>query len=72
MHRWTRDSGRLMSGTTQPEQRELLFRALETRFEANMNRHKRVKWAQVEATLRANPEKLWSINEMEKTGVNRT
>jgi hypothetical protein len=51
-----------------PEQREELLRALKARFEKNMNRHKGLKWANVQAKLNANAEKLWSINEMERTG----
>jgi len=51
-----------------PEQREELLRALKARFEKNMNRHKDLEWAQVQAKLEANTEKLWSLNEMEKTG----
>src|SRR3989454_6847061 len=51
-----------------PEQREELLRALESRFEKNMNRHKGVEWEKVQAKLEANPEKLWSLNEMERTG----
>ena len=51
-----------------PEQYEELLRALKDRFEKNMNRHKGLESAQVEAKLEANPEKLWSLNEMEKTG----
>src|SRR5215212_9535960 len=51
-----------------PEQREKLLRALKARFEKNMNRHKGVEWAKVQAKLEANPEKLWSLNEMERTG----
>ena len=50
-----------------PESAELLS-ALETRFKKNMNRHKGVEWATVEAKLKAHLEKLWSLNEMEKTG----
>jgi len=49
-------------------QREELLRALKARFEKNMNRHKGVEWAKVEAKLAANPKKLWSLNEMETTG----
>jgi hypothetical protein len=45
-----------------------LLGTLETRFENNMNRHKGVTWAKVQAKLKANPEKLWSLNEMERTG----
>ena len=51
-----------------PEQREALLRALKTRFENYMNRHKGLEWAKVKAKLDANPEKLWSLNEMERTG----
>jgi hypothetical protein len=50
------------------EQREQLLRALKVRFEKNMNRHKGLEWAQAQAKLEANAEKLWSINEMERTG----
>ena len=51
-----------------PEQHEGLSSALKARFEKNMNRHKGLEWAQVEAKLVANTEILWSLNEMEKTG----
>ena len=51
-----------------PEQREELLRALKTRFEKNMNRHKDLEWAKIRAKLEANTEKLWSLNEMERTG----
>ncbi len=50
------------------EQREELLRALRTRFEKNMNRHKGLEWAKVQAKLEANTEKLWSLREMERTG----
>lgn len=49
------------------EQRGELFRALKARFEKNMNRHKGLEWAKVQAKLEANTERLWSINEMERT-----
>jgi Protein of unknown function (DUF4256) len=49
-------------------QREQLLRALKARFEKNMNYHKGLEWALVEAKLEANAERLWSLNEMEKTG----
>jgi len=45
-----------------------LLKALKSRFEDNMNRHKGLQWANVQAKLEANPEKLWSLNEMERTG----
>jgi hypothetical protein len=51
-----------------PEQREELLSALKGRFEKNMNRHKGLEWAKVQAKLEANNEKLWSLNEMERTG----
>jgi hypothetical protein len=51
-----------------PEQREELLEALKARFQKNMNRHKGLEWAQVEAKLETNGEKLWSLNEMERTG----
>ena len=51
-----------------PQQREELLRVLKARFEKNMNRHKGLEWAKVQAKLEANAEKLWSLNEMEKTG----
>lgn len=50
------------------KQREELLGALKARFETNMNRHKGLEWAYVQAKLEANPEKLWSLNEMERTG----
>src|SRR6266550_3533015 len=51
-----------------PEQRAELLRALRARFEKNMNRHKSLEWDKVQAKLEANAEKLWSLNEMERTG----
>ncbi len=51
-----------------PEQGEELLGALRARFEENMNRHKGLEWAKVQAKLEADPEKLWSLNEMERTG----
>jgi hypothetical protein len=48
--------------------REELLSALKTRFEKNMIRHKGLEWAKVQAKLEANADKLWSLNEMEKTG----
>ncbi len=51
-----------------PEQRDELLTALKARFEKNMNRHKGLEWAKVQAKLEANTEKLWSLNEMERTG----
>ncbi len=51
-----------------PEQREGLLTLLKARFEKNMNRHPGLEWAKVRARLEANAGKLWSLNEMEKTG----
>jgi hypothetical protein len=50
------------------EQRTELLGVLKTRFEKNRNRHQRLKWPSVQARLEANAEKLWSLNEMERTG----
>ena len=50
------------------KQREDLLKTLKARFEQNMNRHKDVQWPQLQARLEANPEKLWTLNEMERTG----
>jgi hypothetical protein len=51
-----------------PQQREEILRALKARFEKNMNRHKTLEWARVQGKLEASAEKLWSLNEMERTG----
>lgn len=51
-----------------PEQREELLKTLKDRFEKNMNRHKGMEWAKVQARLEANAEKLWSLDDMEITG----
>jgi hypothetical protein len=51
-----------------PEQREELLRALKAGFEKTMNRHKGLEWDRVQAKLEANAEKLWSLNEMKRTG----
>ena len=51
-----------------PEKCEELLKALEARFKKNMNRHKDLEWAKIQAKLEANTEKLWSLNEMERTG----
>jgi hypothetical protein len=50
------------------KEREELLETLRARFEKNMNRHKGLEWAKVQAKLDANPQKLWSLNEMERTG----
>ena len=51
-----------------PEQREELLRASKARFEKNMDRHKGLEWAKVQAKLEADTKKLWSLSEMERTG----
>ena len=51
-----------------PEQQEELLSTLKVRFEKNMDRHKGIDWSKVQAKLKANPEKLWSLSEMERTG----
>jgi hypothetical protein len=51
-----------------PEQREVFLKTLKARFEKNMNRHKNLEWAKAQGRLEANPEKLWSLHEMERTG----
>ena len=51
-----------------PKQREELLSILKARFEKNMDRHQGLKWAEVQAKLEANAEKLWSLHEMERTG----
>ena len=50
------------------EQIDELLHTLKTRFEKNSNRHKGIEWAKVQAKLEASPEKLWPLNEMERTG----
>ena len=50
------------------KERGELVRTLQARFEKSMNRHPGLEWAKVQAKLEANPEKLWSLHEMEKTG----
>ena len=51
-----------------PGQRDELLKTLKARFEKNMNRHKGLDWAKVQARLAAKPEILWSLNEMERSG----
>jgi hypothetical protein len=51
-----------------PEQREELLKILKARFEKNKSRHKGIEWSKVLAKLEANPEKLWSLDDMEITG----
>lgn len=51
-----------------PEKREELLGTLKARFMKNTNRHKGLEWAEVQAKLESNSDKLWSLNEMERTG----
>jgi hypothetical protein len=64
MNRRTKNSKKELSA----KQSEELLKTLKIRFEKNMNRHKGVEWAPVQAKLEANAEKLWSLSEMERTG----
>jgi hypothetical protein len=50
------------------KQGEELLIVLKARFEKHTSRHQGLEWAQVQARLQANPENLWSLNEMERTG----
>lgn len=58
----------IMKKELSPEQQEELLKVLKIRFEKNLHRHKGIDWAQVQTKLEAKPEKLWSLNEMERTG----
>jgi len=49
-------------------ERDELLATLKKRFEKNMQRHKSIRWEHVEARLEANPDKIWSLSQMEKTG----
>ncbi|MEN2414785.1 DUF4256 domain-containing protein [Flavobacterium mesophilum] len=56
-----------MKNKISQEEQEQLISILKVRFEKNMNRHANIEWSKVEAKLIANPEKLWSLLQMEKT-----
>ena len=58
----------MSSATVSKKQRDELLKVLKARFEKNTNRHQGLEWAPVEARLEAHAEKLWSLNEMERTG----
>ena len=58
------DSKKTLSRARQEE----LFAALKARFENNMSRHKSLTWNDAQARLEAHPAKLWSLDEMERTG----
>src|SRR5678815_418655 len=51
-----------------PKQQQELLSLLKSRFEKNMKRHKALKWEALESRLKANPDKLWTLNEMESSG----
>ena len=51
-----------------PAQRVEFIKVIKFRFEKHMNRHEGLEWAKVQAKLDVHPEKLWSLNEMERTG----
>jgi uncharacterized protein YpuA (DUF1002 family) len=50
-----------------PDQQDALLKVLQIRFEKNMQRHADLDWNKIQSTLEANPEKLWSLDEMERT-----
>lgn len=50
-----------------PEQGQALFRTLKSRFEKNMHRHKGLDWSKIQTRLESDPDKLWSLHEMERT-----
>lgn len=54
--------------TLSKKQTKELLHTLKARFEKNMNRHQGLKWEKVQVKLEANTQKLWSLNEMERTG----
>jgi hypothetical protein len=54
--------------TLSKKQAEEILTTLKARFEKNMSRHKGIQWSEIHAKLEANFEKLWSLNEMERTG----
>ncbi|WP_379969636.1 DUF4256 domain-containing protein [Epilithonimonas sp. UC225_85] len=49
------------------EQQSEVIKTIKTRFEKNPNRHENIKWEDVQKKLESNPEKLWSLHEMERT-----
>ena len=58
----------MLHGAISNKQREALLEVLKVRFEKNRTRHEHLEWAKVQAKLQVNAEKLWSLNEMERTG----
>ncbi|TFG26607.1 DUF4256 family protein, partial [Candidatus Thorarchaeota archaeon] len=61
-------NGSSQRGLISTKKSEELLKVLKDRFEKNMNRHSGLEWAKVQAKLEANTNKLWSLNEMERTG----
>src|ERR1051326_8916037 len=61
-------SHNMPNATLSKKQREELLGTLQVRFEKNMDRHKGLQWSDVQAKLETNIQKLWSLNEMERTG----
>jgi hypothetical protein len=57
-----------MKNEISTKQGEELLNTLRVRFEKNMSRHRGLEWAKVQAKLEGSTEKLWSLNEMERTG----
>ncbi len=57
-----------MKNTVPAKSQKELLELLQTRFEKNMNRHKGIEWTKVHAKLVSDAQKLWTLNEMEKTG----
>jgi len=57
----------MSKNTLSNKQIEELLKTLKTRFEKNMNRHKSIEWMKVETKLKKSDDKLWSLNEMERT-----
>ncbi len=51
-----------------PKQEEELLNTLNVRFKKNIKRHEGIDWIKVEARLKANSQKLWSLYQMEETG----
>jgi hypothetical protein len=61
-------AGKIQEKKITPEQKKDILSILKNRFENNSSRHKETSWAEVQKKLEANPDKLWSLTEMEKTG----
>lgn len=57
-----------MNAELSTERVEELLKILKARFEKNQNRHKDLEWEKIQARLESEPDKLWSLNEMEQTG----